>query len=57
MPNTAARSDGFYTVGMQDYQFDLPTSTVMLGCAAKCDDTIYPEPKPKSELDLVRQHS
>ncbi len=53
MPDSSKRSDGFYTVGMMDFEFDLPTPTTMIGCAAKCDDTRYPEPKPKPQLDLI----
>ncbi len=53
MPNSSKRSDGFYTVGMRDFEYDLPTPNTMIGCAAKCDETRYPDLKPKPELDLI----
>ncbi len=35
-----------FTRGMMDFQYDLPSSNMHIGCAAKCGDTTYPEPKP-----------
>jgi hypothetical protein len=53
MLNSSKRSDGFYTVSMRDFEYDLPTLNTLIGCAAKCDDTGYPHPKPKPQLDLI----
>jgi hypothetical protein len=49
---SSKRSDGLYTVGMRDFEYDLPTPNTMIGCAANCDDTRYPDAKPKPQLDL-----
>ena len=48
VPNSAARSDGYYTVGMQDYSFQVPDNRI-IGCAAGCGDTQYPDPIPGSD--------
>lgn len=45
MPNTSARPDGYYTVGMQDISIVVPDST-MVGCAALCGEHSYPYPVP-----------
>lgn len=42
----AHRTDGYYTVGMEDFTFDLPTTSTILGCAAFCNQTTYPDPAP-----------
>lgn len=48
VPNSARRSDGYYTVGMQDINFQVPDNRI-IGCAAKCGDTQYPDPQPGSD--------
>lgn len=48
VPNSARRSDGYYTVGMQDINFQVPDNCI-IGCAAKCGDTQYPDPQPGSD--------
>ncbi len=47
------RPDGYYTVGMQDFAFDVPSSNVIIGCAAKCGDTAYPHPPPPSDTTVT----
>jgi len=42
MPSTPPRADGLYAVGMQDFNILVPDSTV-IGCAATCGETTYPE--------------
>ncbi|KAL8927718.1 MAG: hypothetical protein Q9208_002133 [Pyrenodesmia sp. 3 TL-2023] len=37
--------DGLYTVGMQDFNIEIPEATV-LGCGAPCDAVAYPGPPP-----------
>lgn len=48
VPNSAQRSDGYFTVGMQDISFQVPDNRIV-GCAAKCGDTRYPDPQPGSD--------
>lgn len=48
MPNSSQRSDGYYTVGMQDYNFQVPDNRIV-GCAADCGDLTYPDPTPGSD--------
>lgn len=43
------RGDGAYTVGMADFDFDLPSINPIIGCAATCDQTTYPDPVPADE--------
>lgn len=46
------REDGFWTVGILDFDVLLPDNQV-IGCAAMCNDVSYPEAKPGSPLDKV----
>ena len=46
MPGTAQRSDGLYTVGMQDFNILVPDSSI-IGCAALCGAATYPDPVPQ----------
>jgi hypothetical protein len=39
------RADGFYTVGMLDFDIVVPDNQA-IGCAALCSDVRYPEGKP-----------
>ena len=48
VPNSPQRSDGYYTVGMQDYNFQVPNNQIV-GCAAGCGDLTYPDPTPGSD--------
>jgi hypothetical protein len=43
------RGDGAYTVGMADFDFDLPTVNPIVGCGATCGQTTYPDPTPADE--------
>jgi hypothetical protein len=43
------RRDGAYTVGMADFDFDLPTVNPIIGYGATCGQTTYPDPTPKDE--------
>jgi len=52
VPNSAKRGDGYYTVGIQDFTFDVPTPTVVVGCAALCSDAKYPNPLPVSDAKM-----
>ena len=45
MPDSAQRPDGYYTVGMQDFQFQVPDNRI-IGCAADCGDSVYPDLLP-----------
>ena len=48
VPDSSQRSDGYYTVGMQDYNFQVPDNRIV-GCAADCGDLAYPDPTPGSD--------
>lgn len=48
MPDSSQRSDGYYTVGMQDFSFQVPDNRI-IGCAADCGDLTYPDPTPGSD--------
>ena len=48
VPNSSQRSDGYYTVGMQDFNFQIPDNRIV-GCAADCGDLTYPDPTPGSD--------
>ena len=48
MPDTSARPDGYYTVGMQDYAFTIPDNRI-IGCKATCSDQSYSDPPPGDE--------
>ena len=48
MRNTKQRSDGYYTVGMQDYSFTVPDNQ-LIGCVALCGSKTYPDPQPGDE--------
>ncbi|CAF9930737.1 hypothetical protein IMSHALPRED_008265 [Imshaugia aleurites] len=48
VPNSSQRSDGYYTVGMQDYNFQVPDNRIV-GCGAYCGDLTYPDPTPGSD--------
>ncbi|KAM0802055.1 hypothetical protein BDR22DRAFT_971525 [Usnea florida] len=48
VPNSPQRSDGYYTVGMQDFNFQVPNNQIV-GCAAGCGDLTYPDPTPGSD--------
>jgi len=48
MPDTAKRPDGYYTVGMLDFDFSVPDNQV-IGCGATCENKFYPNPKPSPE--------
>ncbi|PVH99561.1 hypothetical protein DM02DRAFT_729135 [Periconia macrospinosa] len=39
------RADGYYTVGMLDFDIVLPDNQA-IGCAARCNDVKYPDPRP-----------
>jgi len=52
MPNTSARPDGYYTVGMQDFDISVPDNQ-MIGCAAHCNDLTYPDPQPSGPAPLT----
>jgi hypothetical protein len=39
------RADGYYTVGMLDFDIVLPDNQA-IGCAASCNDVKYPDPRP-----------
>jgi len=43
------RGDGAYTAGIQGFDFTLPAINPIIGCAATCGQTNYPDPKPKPE--------
>ena len=49
MPNSPKRPDGYYTVGMQDINFQVPDNRI-IGCAADCGDQTYPDPTLGSDL-------
>ncbi len=51
VPNSSQRSDGYYTVGMQDINFNVPDNRI-IGCAAKCGDQNYPDPIPDPEAPV-----
>ncbi|KAK4974708.1 hypothetical protein LTR66_002151 [Elasticomyces elasticus] len=41
------REDGYYTVGMLDFEYNLPTSNAQTGCDGRCGSSEYPDPKPQ----------
>ena len=49
--NSGPREDGYYTVGMQDFRFEVPDNR-MVGCAAKCGDIKYPNPTPGDDAKV-----
>lgn len=53
VPNSSQRSDGYYTVGMQDINFNMPDNRI-IGCAAACGDLTYPDaiPGPDSPISI-----
>ncbi|KAB8300222.1 hypothetical protein EYC80_000439 [Monilinia laxa] len=46
------RADGYWTVGMLDFDYLLPDNQV-IGCAALCNDVSYPEAKPGGPWEKV----
>ena len=42
MPNTERLSDGFFVVGMKDFEYDLRTKDVLIGCQGTCGSGTYP---------------
>ena len=45
MPNSSKRADGYYTVGMQDFSYQVPDNR-LVSCSASCGDTTYPTAIP-----------
>ncbi len=51
VPDSSKRADGYYTVGMQDFNFQAPNNRI-IGCSAKCGDLKYPDATPGAEAAI-----